>query len=68
MNRMEFPMRNRIVLAAALALLVPLLATRTEAQQAKAPEPPATVVEVAKANIAHIAPTALRIPVSKGPM
>ena len=56
MNRMEFPMRNRSVLAAALALLVPLLATRTEAQQAKAPEPPATVVEVAQANIARIAP------------
>jgi RND family efflux transporter MFP subunit len=56
MNRTEFPMRNKMILAAALALLVPLLATRTEAQQAKAPEPPATVVEVAKAGIAHIAP------------
>lgn len=49
-------MRNRIILAVALALLVPLLATRTEAEQAKAPEAPATVVEVAKADIAHIAP------------
>ena len=56
MNRMEFPMRNRIVLVAALRCWYRCCATRTEAQQAKAPEPPATVVEVATANIAHIAP------------
>ncbi len=53
-------MRNKLMTAAAIALATalvsPLFATRTEAQQAKAPEPPPTPVEVAKADIARIAP------------
>src|SRR3954471_13127916 len=57
---MEHTMRNKLLSAAAIALAValasPLVATRTEAQQAKAPEPPPTPVEVAKADIARIAP------------
>jgi RND family efflux transporter MFP subunit len=57
---MEHTMRNKLMTAAAIALATalvsPLFATRTEAQQAKAPEPPPTPVEVAKADIARIAP------------
>ncbi|HEX5123823.1 MAG TPA: efflux RND transporter periplasmic adaptor subunit [Rhodanobacteraceae bacterium] len=53
-------MRTKLMTAAAIALATalasPLFATRTQAQQAKAPEPPATPVEVAKAGIARIAP------------
>ena len=53
-------MRKKLMTAAAIAfataLALPLFATRTEAQQAKAPEPPPTPVEVAKADIARIAP------------
>jgi len=53
-------MRTKLLTVAAIALATafvsPLFATRTEAQQAKAPEPPPTPVEVAKADIARIAP------------
>jgi RND family efflux transporter MFP subunit len=56
---MEHTMHNKLwtasAIAAALALLSPFVSTRSDAQQAK-PEPPATVVEVAKADIARIAP------------
>ena len=46
-----------VPLAALAALtLASLVATPSNAQQAKAPEPPPTVVEVAKADIARIAP------------
>src|SRR6185312_8658036 len=59
-NKMEHTMRNKLMTAAAIALATalasPLFATRTEAQQAKAPEPPPTPVEVARADIARIAP------------
>src|SRR6185312_6124483 len=60
-NTMEHTMRNKLLTAAAIAfataLASPLFATRTQAQQAaKPPEPPATPVEVAKADIARIAP------------
>jgi RND family efflux transporter MFP subunit len=42
--------------AAAVMTVASLTATPSKAQQAKAPEPPPTVVEVAKADIARIAP------------
>ncbi len=46
-----------VPLAALVALtLASLVSTPSNAQQAKAPEPPPTVVEVAKADIARIAP------------
>jgi RND family efflux transporter MFP subunit len=46
-----------VPIAASTALTIALFAaTESSAQQAKAPEPPPTVVEVAKADVARIAP------------
>lgn len=54
--RTKFPLcAVPIALTAALVAAV-FATTETQAQQAKAPEPPPTVVEVAKADIARIAP------------
>jgi RND family efflux transporter MFP subunit len=54
--RRKFPLYAVPIALTAALVAISLATTDTKAQQAKAPEPPPTVVEVAKADIARIAP------------
>lgn len=55
-NRSMRRLLSAAMVALAIALASPLLSMRAQAQHAEPPEPPPTVVEVAKAGIARIAP------------